>query len=131
MIFKLGNLNVSSENRPVIVAEISGNHKKSIDRAFQLIHEAKIAGVDAVKFQTYTPDTMTLNSESNEFKIKDEKNLWNGQNLYSLYEQASTPWEWHQALFEECKKLNLIPFSFRRFVLLSTTNFSNLKLGIP
>jgi pseudaminic acid synthase len=111
MTLKLGDLNVGTGYRPVIVAELSGNHNKSINRALQLIREAKKAGVDAVKFQTYTSDTMTLNYDGDAFKIRDKNNLWNGEHLYNLYERASTPWEWHEELFDECTKLNITPFS--------------------
>jgi len=111
MTFKLGDMCVGTGNRPIIVAELSGNHNKEINRAIELIKEAKLAGVDAVKFQTYTADTMTLNFDGDDFKIKDTSNLWHGEHLYDLYERASTPWEWHEKLFEECRKINIIPFS--------------------
>lgn len=99
------------EGYPFVIAEMSGNHNNSIDLAFQLIEAAKDAGADAVKFQTYTPDTMTLDSRASDFVINDPKSLWNGSSLYELFGKACTPWEWHSQLFEHAKKLDLIAFS--------------------
>ena len=94
---------------PFFIAEISANHLGSIDRAKLLIESAAEAGASAVKFQTYTPDTMTL--DLNSFKVSDDHNLWGGKSLYSLYKEAYTPWEWHKELFDFCKDLSVIPFS--------------------
>lgn len=91
------------------IAEVSANHLGSLERAHKLIDAASTAGATAVKFQTYTPDTMTLDLP--EFSVKEEHELWGGRTLYSLYAEAMTPWEWHPELFEHCRKLNLIPFS--------------------
>jgi len=94
---------------PFFVAEISANHLGSIDRAKLLIKTAAEVGASAVKFQTYTPDTMTLDLDS--FRVSDDHNLWGGQSLYNLYKEAYTPWEWHKELFDFCKDLSVIPFS--------------------
>lgn len=96
---------------PFIIAELSGNHNQSLDLAFKMIKAAADAGVDAVKLQTYTADTMTLDCELNDFQIAEKSNLWKGNSLYKLYQKAYTPWEWHQALFEKARSLGLIAFS--------------------
>lgn len=98
-------------NYPIIVAELSGNHNGSIDKAFDLIRIARECGADAIKFQTYTADTMTIKVDRPEFLITEESSLWNGRDLYSLYEIASTPWEWHPALFDYARKIGIEPFS--------------------
>jgi N-acetylneuraminate synthase len=101
---------VPSENPKIqFIAEISGNHLGKIDRAKELIKAAADSGATAVKFQTYTADTMTLNLDK--FKVTSGHDLWGGKKLYELYEEAHTPWEWHEELFELCRKLQVIPFS--------------------
>ncbi|MCX5751400.1 MAG: pseudaminic acid synthase [Candidatus Saganbacteria bacterium] len=96
---------------PFIVAEMSGNHNQSLDRALAIVEVAAKAGVDAIKIQTYTADTMTIDVDRPEFKITDPKSLWNGDSLYELYEKAHTPWEWHKPIFDRCKELGIIGFS--------------------
>ncbi|WP_255783377.1 pseudaminic acid synthase [Oceanobacillus alkalisoli] len=101
----------SKSNKPFIIAEMSGNHNQSLDRALKIVEEAAKTGVDALKIQTYTPDTMTLNVDRPEFIIKDKENLWKNRNLYDLYQEAHTPWEWHKPIFDKCKELGIIGFS--------------------
>jgi len=95
--------------RPMYIAEVSANHLGSLERAKALIGAAKDAGATAVKFQTYTADTMTLNLEK--FSVGGEHELWGGRRLYDLYQEAQTPWEWHEELFELARNLGLTPFS--------------------
>jgi pseudaminic acid synthase len=102
---------ISNKKPPFIVAEISANHNNSLKRALKLIDEAKKAGADAVKIQTYTADTITLDSKKRDFLITDKKSLWYGKYLYELYKKGSTPWEWHNEIFNRAKKNNLICFS--------------------
>lgn len=98
-------------NKPFIIAEMSGNHNQSLDRALAIVDAAAKAGVDAVKIQTYTADTMTLDINEREFFIADKNSLWKGESLYSLYKKAYTPWEWHEAIFNRCKEWGIIGFS--------------------
>ena len=102
---------IGKERRPFIIAEMSGNHNQSLERALQIVKAAADAGADAIKLQTYTADTITFNGAGEEFFIKDENSLWKGQNLYDLYKQAYTPWEWHKSIFDYAKELGLIAFS--------------------
>jgi pseudaminic acid synthase len=97
--------------RPFIVAELSGNHNGSLKRALQLVEEAHKAGVQAIKLQTYTADTMTLNINKGHFFIEDKNSLWKGRTLYDLYQEAHTPWEWHAPIFEKARSLGLAAFS--------------------
>lgn len=103
------NKKIGIDYSPYIIAEISANHNGSKESARQLIEVAKSAGADAVKLQTYTADTITLDSNADDFVIKD--GLWQGQTLYELYKQAYTPWEWHKELFEYARALDLTIFS--------------------
>ena len=98
-------------NRPFIIAEMSGNHNQSLERALAIVDAAADAGVDAVKIQTYTADTMTIDIGTGEFFISDKDSLWKGETLYHLYEKAHTPWEWHTAIFERCKERGIMGFS--------------------
>jgi len=96
---------------PFIIAELSGNHDQSLDKALSMIDAAAAAGADAIKLQTYSPDTITLNVHEGDFFINDPGSLWHGHSLYQLYEKAMTPWEWHEPLFARAKQLGLIAFS--------------------
>lgn len=107
----LGNRLIGSSHRPFIIAEMSGNHNQSLERAKAIIDAAAIAGADAVKLQTYTPDTMTINQKGGLFDIDDPDSLWRNRNLYDLYKEAHTPWEWHLPLFEHAKKRGIYIFS--------------------
>lgn len=97
--------------KPFIIAEMSGNHNQSLERALRIVEEAAKTGVDALKIQTYTPDTITINSDRDEFKIKDKNSLWNGETLYSLYSKAYTPWDWDKPIFDKCTEMGIIGFS--------------------
>ncbi|EFI69156.1 pseudaminic acid synthase [Lysinibacillus fusiformis ZC1] len=107
----LQQLQIGSKYRPFIIAEMSGNHNQSLERALEIVEAAAEAGAHALKIQTYTADTMTLNIENPDFFIDDRESLWAGENLYKLYQQAYTPWEWHEAIFERAKELGMIAFS--------------------
>ncbi|MGE7944155.1 pseudaminic acid synthase [Lysinibacillus xylanilyticus] len=110
-MIKIGNREIGRHVKPFIIAEMSGNHNQSLERALQLVEIAAEAGVDALKLQTYTPDTITLDVHTGEFFISDYSNIWNGQSLYNLYKEAYTPWEWHKAIFDKAKELGILAFS--------------------
>ena len=107
----IGNIEIGSGHKPFIIAEMSGNHNQSIQRALSIVEAAAKTGAQAIKLQTYTADTITLDEEGDEFRIKDDKSLWNGKTLYKLYEEAYTPWEWHEPIMKRAKELGLICFS--------------------
>ena len=102
---------IGLDNSPFVIAEMSGNHNQSLERAFDIVDAAANAGAHALKIQTYTPDTMTIDLDEREFHISDPKSLWAGNSLYKLYGEAYTPWEWHAAIFERARQKGLIPFS--------------------
>ncbi len=109
MTLIINDSRISTNNSPYIIAELSANHNGSIERAIKSIKGAKDAGANAVKIQTYTPDTMTINSDKKDFRI--EGGIWDGLNLYKLYEEAHTPYEWHKDLFEYAKEIGITIFS--------------------
>jgi pseudaminic acid synthase len=102
---------IGLNHEPFIIAEMSGNHNQSLERALEIVTAAANAGADAIKIQTYTADTMTLDISEGEFFIEDKNSLWKGKSLYQLYEEAHTPWEWHKAIFDHAEKLGIIAFS--------------------
>lgn len=108
---KIADRLIDPNQPPFIIAELSGNHQQSLEQALRMINAAAEAGAHAIKLQTYTADTMTLDLHTGEFFIDDKDNLWQGTSLYELYQRAMTPWEWHQPLFEHAKKLGLAAFS--------------------
>lgn len=103
------NRQLGPSNPPYVIAELSANHNGNLDQALRIIDAAQKAGADAVKIQTYRPDTITLNSDAPDFQITD--GLWAGRTLYDLYEWAHTPWEWHEALFAHAKARGITIFS--------------------
>jgi len=105
---QIGKHMVGLNYKPFVIAEMSGNHNQSLERALKIIEAAASTGVQAVKLQTYTPDTMTLKGV---VKIEDKDSLWYGRELYELYNEAHTPWEWHAPLFKRAKELGLEVFS--------------------
>ncbi|HQK83201.1 MAG TPA: pseudaminic acid synthase [Atribacter sp.] len=112
MHFKIAQHIIGSDTAPVfIIAEMSGNHNQSLEKALEIVDAAAEAGAQAIKLQTYTADTMTLDIDDAEFQITDEKSPWKGQSLFNLYQQAYTPWEWHEPIMERAKKLGLVCFS--------------------
>lgn len=108
---KIGNSQILQGSPPFIIAEMSGNHNQSLDRALEIVDAAALSGVNALKIQTYTADTMTIDAPGKEFFIDSASSLWGGSSLYKLYEQAYTPWEWHQEIFSRASEKGLIPFS--------------------
>jgi pseudaminic acid synthase len=108
---KIANRHIGLEHPPFIIAEMSGNHNQSLDRALSIVDAAADVGAHALKLQTYTADTMTLDISEGEFFISDPNSLWSGKSLYQLYEEAHTPWEWHKPIFDRCSKRGLICFS--------------------
>ncbi len=108
---KIGNREIRQGGRPLMIAEMSGNHNQSLDTAMAIVQAAADAGADAIKLQTYTADTITLNVHGGPFVISDERSPWAGQRLYDLYAQAHTPWDWHAAIFARARELGLLAFS--------------------
>ncbi|MBN1545547.1 MAG: N-acetylneuraminate synthase family protein, partial [Syntrophaceae bacterium] len=98
-------------SKPYIIAEMSGNHNQSLERALAIVDATAKAGANALKLQTYTADTMTLDLAESEFFIEEPNSLWKGNSLHSLYKKAHTPWDWHAPLFERARQLGLMAFS--------------------
>jgi pseudaminic acid synthase len=107
----IGSRAIGPGAEPFVIAELSGNHNQSLERALALVDAAADAGAHAIKIQTYTPDTMTLDLNAGEFVITDPKSLWVGRTLYSLYGEAFTPWEWHDAIFARARGRGILAFS--------------------
>ncbi len=109
--FSLGDHRIGANEAPFIIAEMSGNHNASLERAFAIVDAAADAGAHAIKLQTYTADTMTLPVENAEFRIHDAGSLWNGEHLHDLYRKAHTPWDWHAPIMARAKARGLLCFS--------------------
>jgi len=107
----VGGIKIGLQNRPFIIAELSGNHNQSLSRALEIAGAAAKAGAQALKLQTYTADTLTLDMRTEEFMLRDKKSLWKNQSLHDLFKLAYTPWEWHQPIMKRAKELGLICFS--------------------
>src|SRR6201998_4036120 len=107
--FAIAGRVIGPDHPPFIIAELSGNHNGRLERALALIDAAKEAGADAVKLQTYTADTITIDHDGPGFVI--HKGLWRGRRLYELYQEAHTPWDWHERLFEHARNIGIIAFS--------------------
>lgn len=110
-MIKIENREIGRQRPPFVIAEMSGNHNQSLERALEIVEAAAKSGAHALKIQTYTPDTMTLDLDEREFHISDPNSLWAGTSLYKLYAEAYTPWEWHKPIFDHARKLGIIPFS--------------------
>jgi pseudaminic acid synthase len=108
---QVADFKIGQKHRPFIIAEMSGNHNQSLERALSIVEAAAAAGAHALKLQTYTADTMTLDLADGEFFISDKNSLWQGTSLHKLYQEAYTPWEWHKPIFDRCKELGMIGFS--------------------
>jgi len=111
MVLNIDNRLIGLGHAPLIIAEMSGNHNQSLERALEIVEAAAKSGAHALKIQTYTPDTMTLDLDEREFHISDPNSLWAGTSLYKLYSAAYTPWEWHKPIFDRARELGMIAFS--------------------
>ena len=108
---QIENKMIGDSFAPFVIAEMSGNHNQSLVRALEIVDAAADAGAHALKIQTYTADTMTLDMDTGDFFISDPKSLWVGKSLYKLYQEAYTPWEWHKPIFDRAREHGMIAFS--------------------
>jgi pseudaminic acid synthase len=132
-MFEIGDRAIGPGERPYLIAEMSGNHNKSLDRALEIVDAAAESGADAVKLQTYTADTMTLDLRTRGFVIEDPSSLWNGRQLYELYDEAHTPWDWHAPIMERARARGLhcfsTPFDFSAVDFLETLDAPAYKIA--
>src|SRR4051812_45632851 len=108
---KISHRSIGLGEVPFIIAEMSGNHNQSLERAISIVDAAAASGAHAIKLQTYTADTITLNVQGGDFTINDPSSLWKGNNLHDLYRMGYTPWEWHAAIMERARELGVLCFS--------------------
>ena len=109
--FFINNVPIGTDYKPLIIAEMSGNHNQSLERAMQIVEAAAESGAHALKLQTFTADTITLDIKEGEFFIDDKDSLWKGKSLYELYKEAYTPWEWHEPIINRANELGMLCFS--------------------
>lgn len=110
-MFRIGDRAIGRDHPPFVIAEMSGNHNQSLDRALEIVDRAAETGAHAIKLQTYTADTLTIDHDEGEFLISDPSSLWSGRTLYDLYQEAYTPWEWQPKLFERARQHGMICLS--------------------
>ena len=110
-MFQIGDYSIGLLHKPFIIAEMSGNHNQSLERALEIVEAAAKTGAQALKLQTYTADTITLDVNEGEFFIEDKDSLWKGKSLYELYREAYTPWEWHEPIMKRASELGMLCFS--------------------
>jgi pseudaminic acid synthase len=131
--FAISGRIIGRDQVPFIIAEMSGNHNQSLDRALDIVDAAAKAGAHALKLQTYTADTLTIDSDSEQFRINDAKSLWNGTTLYRLYQKAYTPWEWHKPIMDRCRERGIIcvstPFDETAVDFLETLDVPAYKIA--
>ncbi|MFT2091417.1 pseudaminic acid synthase [Paraglaciecola sp. 2405UD69-4] len=108
---QIGNRLIGPSHRPFVIAELSGNHQQDLNLALAMVEAAANAGADAIKLQTFTADSMTLDVDNEHFVIQEKDSLWEGESLYGLYQKAATPYEWHQPLFDKANALGMLAFS--------------------
>jgi pseudaminic acid synthase len=129
----IAGVSIGPEHRPFIIAEMSGNHNQSLDRALKLVEVAAATGAQCIKLQTYTADTLTLDVREKEFVISDPKSIWKGRSLHDLYTEAHTPWEWHEPIMKRAAELGILcfssPFDESAVDFLETLNVPAYKIG--
>jgi pseudaminic acid synthase len=132
-MIEIAGRQIGQKTPPFVIAEMSGNHNQSLERAIQIVDAAVDAGAHAIKLQTASPDGLTLDVDSPDFKILDKDSLWYGKNLYQLYQEAVTPWDWHTPIFEHCRKRGIIafssPFELKAVDFLETLNVPCYKIA--
>ena len=130
---RIANRSIGLDSPPFIIAEMSGNHNQSLERALQIVDAAASTGVQMLKLQTYTPDTMTLDLAEGDFFISDKKSPWTGQSLHELYKVAHTPWEWHEPIIRRANELGMLcistPFDATAVDFLETLNVPAYKIA--
>ena len=130
---KLSNIGIGPEHPPFVIAEISANHKQDLQRTFEMIKAAHKTGVQCIKLQTWSPNSMSLNLKQSPFLVTDPNSLWQGYTLHDLYEEAYLPWEWHQPIFDLCQELQLpvisTPFDLKAVDFLETLNVPFYKIA--